>query len=129
MHPLSTVLFLAGYGLALPLAGRIATIVGNQQRLAFAGHQVGVLIGPDLLVRDGRVVTDALAHPSRDRTLHGYRTWVKKEPEAARAAADRVIRNTYRTLMSRGMRGCAVFSEDADTRDWFRRALSETDQV
>ena len=44
MHPLSTVLFLAGYGLALPLAGRIATIVGNQQRLAFAGHQVGVLI-------------------------------------------------------------------------------------
>ena len=91
--------------------------------------QVGVLIGPDLLVRDGRVMTDALAHPSRDRTLHGYRTWVKKEPEAARAAADRVIRNTYRTLMSRGMQGCAVFSDDAETRDWFRGALSGTDRV
>lgn len=87
--------------------------------------QVGVFIGPDLLVRNGRVMTDALAHPSRDRTLYGYRTWAKKKPEAARSAADRVIRNTYRTLMSRGMRGCAVFSDDAETRDWFRSALSE----
>ncbi len=44
VHPLSTVLFIAGYGLALPLAGRLSTIVATQQRLAFAGHQVGVLI-------------------------------------------------------------------------------------
>jgi len=44
VHPLSTVLFLAGYGLALPLAGRLAAIVAGQQRLAFAGHQVGVVI-------------------------------------------------------------------------------------
>lgn len=44
MHPLSTVLFLAGYGLALPLTGRLTTIVAGQQRLAFAGHQVGVMI-------------------------------------------------------------------------------------
>jgi len=44
VHPLSTVLFLAGYALALPLAGRLTTIVAKQQRLAFAGHQVGVVI-------------------------------------------------------------------------------------
>lgn len=41
---MSTVLFIAGYGLALPLAGRLSTIVTDRQRLAFAGHQVGVLI-------------------------------------------------------------------------------------
>ena len=44
VHPLSTVLFLAGYGLALPLGSRLPSIVANQQRLAFAGHQFGILI-------------------------------------------------------------------------------------
>lgn len=44
VHPLSTVLFIAGYGLALPIGSRLPTIVANQQRLAFAGHQLGVLI-------------------------------------------------------------------------------------
>ena len=28
--------------------------------------------------------------------------------------------NTYRTLMSRGMKGCYIFSDDEETRDWFR---------
>lgn len=37
-------LFLLGYGLALPLASRLTAIVSGQQRLAFAGHQVGVVI-------------------------------------------------------------------------------------
>jgi DUF2075 family protein len=35
-----------------------------------------------------------------------------------------VIKNTYRTLMSRGLRGCGVFSDDAETREWFRSAFS-----
>lgn len=30
--------------MALPLVARITTIVANQQRLAFAGHQAGVLV-------------------------------------------------------------------------------------
>ena len=81
---------------------------------------VGVIVGPDLLVRDGRVVTNALERSSQDRSMHGYRKWVKSDPEAARAAADRVIKNTYRTLMSRGLKGCFVFSDNAETRDWFR---------
>lgn len=44
MHPASTALFLIGYGLALPIAARLASIVSGQQRLAFAGHQFGVLV-------------------------------------------------------------------------------------
>lgn len=44
VHPLSTVLFIAGYGLALPLAARLSAIIATRQRLAFAGHQVGVVI-------------------------------------------------------------------------------------
>ncbi len=43
MHPLSTALFLLGYALALPIAGRLPSIVANQQRLAMWGHQMGIL--------------------------------------------------------------------------------------
>jgi len=81
---------------------------------------VGVLVGPDFVVRDGHVVTDALARAGRDSSVRGYRKWAKSDPDAARAAADRVIKNTYRTLMSRGSRGCFVFSDDAETAAWFR---------
>ena len=61
MHPLSTVLFIAGYGLALPLASRLSTIVRGQQRLAFAGHQVGMLIALIGWLSRGAVVM-ALIH-------------------------------------------------------------------
>ena len=44
MHPISTALFLVGYGLALPIASRLATVVADQNRLAIWGHQLGVLI-------------------------------------------------------------------------------------
>ncbi len=44
MHPISTALFLVGYGLALPIATRLPTVVANQSRLAIWGHQVGLLI-------------------------------------------------------------------------------------
>ncbi|MGF1598290.1 MAG: hypothetical protein ACFCVK_15375 [Acidimicrobiales bacterium] len=44
VHPVSTALFLLGYGLALPIGLRMVPIVAQQHRLAFAGHQVGVVI-------------------------------------------------------------------------------------
>lgn len=42
MHPVSTALFLLGYGLAVPIAMRMVSIVAAQHRLALTGHQIGV---------------------------------------------------------------------------------------
>lgn len=42
MHPVTTALFLLGYGLAIPIAMRMTSIVAQQHRLALAGHQIGV---------------------------------------------------------------------------------------
>ena len=71
MHPLSTALFLVGYGLALPLARRLPSIVTQQRRLAFGGHQLGVLVALiGWLSRGGYTV--ALAHLA---WLVGTRIW------------------------------------------------------
>lgn len=60
MHPLSTALFLLGYALALPIASRLPTIVGRQQRLAILGHQFGVLLAAMGWLLRGQVMVAVL---------------------------------------------------------------------
>lgn len=84
---------------------------------------VGVIVGPDLIVRDGKVLTRPDMRAKQDKTLKGYKKLSKEQPEVAQRKADLIIKNTYRTLMSRGMKGCCVFSEDEETRDYFRSRL------
>lgn len=85
---------------------------------------VGVIIGPDFLVRDGKIVTDGFARSRHDRTLHGFKGMHRDNPQRAEAIADQIIRNTYRTLMTRGAKGCFVWSVDEETNEWFRRVGS-----
>lgn len=80
---------------------------------------VGVIIGDDFLIRDGRVVTDAAMRAPQDSSVRGYKTLFKKKPDQARAQADQIIKNTYRTLMTRGQKGCFVYATDAETREYF----------
>lgn len=60
VHPLSTALFLLGYGLALPIAARLATVVERQQRLAMWGHQAGVLLATLGWVLRGQILVAAI---------------------------------------------------------------------
>lgn len=85
---------------------------------------VGVIIGPDFVVRDGVVVTDATKRSSQDRSILGYKKWAKEDPEAAARAADRIIKNTYRTLMTRGLKGCLLFCTDPETSNYFKDVSS-----
>jgi DUF2075 family protein len=84
---------------------------------------VGVIIGPDLVGRDGELVTVPEARAKTDTSLHGYKKELKENPGLAQAKADEIIRNTYRTLMSRGMKGCYVWFTDSATADYFRSRL------
>jgi DUF2075 family protein len=81
---------------------------------------VGVIIGPDLLIRYGKVVTDPSKRASSDKSVFGWKKRMKEDPARAAAELDLIIKNTYRTLMTRGMKGCYIFSDDEETRDWFR---------
>jgi hypothetical protein len=58
-----------------------------------------------------------------DKSLHGYKKLLKTDAEGARRKADAIIKNTYRTLMTRGMKGCYVYCTDDETREWFRARL------
>jgi DUF2075 family protein len=79
---------------------------------------VGVILGTDLLVRDGRVLTDANQRSSNDRSVRGYKSLLKRDRAGALRAADGIVKNTYRTLMSRGSRGCYVWSVDEETNEY-----------
>ncbi len=81
---------------------------------------VGVIIGPDLIVRDGRVVSVPTARASQDKSLHGLKAFAKADPDRAASEADLIIKNTYRTLMTRGMKGCYVYCTDQETREFFK---------
>ena len=81
---------------------------------------IGVIIGPDLVVRDGRLASDPFARARTDQSLKGFKTAFKSDPANAYVRADRLIRNTYMTLMSRGMRGCYIYSADPETQEYFR---------
>jgi uncharacterized protein len=81
---------------------------------------VGVLIGPDLVVRDGVVVTDGSKRSAGDASIKGYKGLLRKNRAEAEARAGAIIRNTYRTLMTRGTKGCYVYSEDPETNQYFQ---------
>lgn len=61
MHPVSTVLFLVGYGLALPPIFRWATVLDRRSSLALAGHQLGMGIAMLGWFLRGRVII-GIAH-------------------------------------------------------------------
>ncbi|MGM0450151.1 MAG: DNA/RNA helicase domain-containing protein [Pseudomonadota bacterium] len=85
---------------------------------------VGVVIGPDLIVRNGRVITQPQERARTDRSLHGYKKARKQYPEEADARAEAIIKNTYRTLMSRGLKGCLIYCTDAETQEYFRQQIA-----
>lgn len=86
---------------------------------------VGVIIGPDLVVREGRIVTQPEERSSNDSSIKGYKKDRKADREAADIKARRIIQNTYRTLMSRGMKGCYIWCVDPETNEYFNHLLGQ----
>lgn len=88
----------------------------------------GVIIGSDLKYVDDCLITDPLAHPGQDKNLSGLRTRLKQgntEKELVLAEADQLIKNTYRTLLTRGMKGTFIFCEDSELQAYFKKSIAE----
>jgi DUF2075 family protein len=85
---------------------------------------VGVIIGPDLVFRDGQMVTDASRRASSDQSVKGLKKMIKEDRVAGLKLADLIVENTYRTLMTRGMKGCYVYCADPALATHLRSRLA-----
>ncbi|WP_066296132.1 DUF2075 domain-containing protein [Bacillus sp. FJAT-29937] len=80
---------------------------------------VGVIIGDDLIFRDGQVQTNHKQRAKTDQSLRGLKSMLKTDSEKAEKLADEIIRNTYRTLMTRGQKGCFIYCTDKELEAYF----------
>ncbi|RMN44155.1 hypothetical protein SAMN05444506_101146 [Pseudomonas syringae] len=85
---------------------------------------IGVIIGPDLVVRNGQVVTSPHDRDKHDKSIRGWKKLMKEQPALAQQETDLIIKNTYRTLMTRGMKGCFLYCTDPETAQYFADRLA-----
>ena len=78
---------------------------------------VGVFIGKDLYYEDGHVKTNRNAISKDDKTS-GIRLKSTSDEEA-----DKLIRRTYKVLLTRGLKGCFIYCEDEALREYLKKAL------
>lgn len=84
---------------------------------------IGVIVGPDLVAHNGEVKTDPSKRAKSDASLNGYKKLRADHPVVADKKADALIRNTYKTLMTRGLKGCYVYCVDKETQDYFKKMM------
>lgn len=76
----------------------------------------GVIIGKDLIYRDRQVLTNERARAKTDQSLRGNKD---------NKLADRIIRNTYKTLLSRGQKGCFIYCEDKNLSEHIKQRIKK----
>jgi DUF2075 family protein/archaellum biogenesis ATPase FlaH len=78
---------------------------------------VGVIIGNDLRYEDNKVITDYTKRAKTDKSLKGIKSTKNYK------LADEIIRNTYRTLLSRGQKGCYIYCEDKSLSEYIKKYI------
>ncbi|MCK5392804.1 MAG: DUF2075 domain-containing protein [Candidatus Omnitrophica bacterium] len=84
---------------------------------------IGVIVGSDLGVKDGLIIADPSKRAKTDKSLHGYKKAHKDNPKEASLRAEMIIKNTYRTLMTRGLKGCYVYFVDKEMERYFKSRI------
>ena len=92
--------------------------IHTSQGLEFS--YVGVIIGDDMRYENGHVITDASKRAKTDASLRG----IKAKGEDADLLKDKIIRDTYKTLLSRAMKGCYVYCTDKALAQHIKDRLS-----
>lgn len=82
----------------------------------FEYDYAGVIIGPDMVWRDGAWVTDRQA--SKDPVF-------RRTGDATDADIDLLIRHVYKVLLTRGLAGVVIYSVDQETREFLSDLVGE----
>lgn len=86
---------------------------------------VGLIIGNDLRYENGKIITDFTKRAKTDTSLKGIKKLYKKQPEKALKLADEIIKNTYKTLMTRGMKGCYIYCCDESLSKYLKEKITK----
>lgn len=84
---------------------------------------VGVIIGPDLRCTDGAIIADVSRRSKSDASIRGLKKMMKENPSKAEALGRDIVLNTYRTLLTRGMKGCYVYCTDPELALHFKSKM------
>ncbi len=82
---------------------------------------VGVIIWEDILYRNWKLITFPKNRAKTDKSLFWRKSLVTKKWFEWEELVDKIIRNTYRVLMSRWMKWCYIYCTDSETREYFRK--------
>jgi DUF2075 family protein len=61
---------------------------------------IGVIIGDDLIIRDGQVITNPHKRSKNDSSVRGFKKLLVDSPSEGSKTLDLIIKNTYRTLIA-----------------------------
>lgn len=86
---------------------------------------VGVIIGNDLRYENGKIVTDVTERAKTDQSIKGIYKMFQQDFDKAEKIADEIIKNTYRTLMTRGQKGCYIYCTDKNLSDYLKKRLNQ----
>lgn len=82
---------------------------------------IGVIIGKDLIYRNGNVITDYTKRCRKfDKSLNG----IDKRKDA-KQLADKIIKDTYKVLLTRGQKGCYVYCEDEELSQYIKKQIKK----
>lgn len=84
----------------------------------FEFDYAGVIIGPDLIYNPQSKRIETVKGQTKDPMLKSSRS-------EASMTFDDYVRNIYRVLMSRGMKGCFLYICDENLRDYIKQLLSK----
>ena len=86
---------------------------------------VGIIIGNDLLYKNNKLITDFHNHASTDPSFKGIKKIEKEDSQYANFVADKLIRNIYRVLLTRGIKGCYVYCVDESLNNYFKNLIKQ----
>lgn len=90
---------------------------------------VGVIVGRDIRYENNKIITDITQRSTNDQSVKGFKSLLKSNREQAIQDIDEIIKNTYRTLMTRGMKGCYVYFCDLALAEYFKTLLEPLAQT
>ena len=106
-----------------------AGCIHTSQGLEF--DYVGIIIGNDMRYEDGKVVTDYLERAKIDRnygSMKGMKTLYKKNVAEASKLEEELIKNTYRTLLTRGQKGCYIYCSNENLSKYLKCMLNQNEE-